>query len=117
MEWVQAGIYLIQPTEQGRLVFELPAVDDSEPEESYFFYDGKEHALLYRNKQKGVVLDYINPAIREKLFAADKVTFLEYDIEKDNVVRTYDVPLKQVPNINVQIMTKEKKDEQSRATK
>ncbi len=111
MEWVRMGAYLIQLTEQGQLVFEMPKIDESEPKDCYFFYDGKEHGLLYRNKEKGVVLDYINPEVRKKLFASQLVTFLEFDTEKDEVVRIYDVPVKQVENVNVKLVEKEKENE------
>ena len=49
----------------------------SQPNSPEIVYDGKEHAILYRNTTTSVLLDYINPSIRENLINSNFVTVIE----------------------------------------
>ncbi len=102
MKWIQANSYAIQPTKENKLVVEIPALS-SKPEKPVLIYDKGDHALLYRNTEEGMVLDYIHPEIREKLFQAETVAVCEFDIQKEEVLYFYDVAVQHVPNIAVQL--------------
>ena len=61
-------------------------------------YNGKEHALLYRNDHNTVILDYIHPAIRKALRRKKQVLVVE--ASNGAVVREYVCPvtyLKDIP--------------------
>lgn len=102
MKWIQAISYAIQPTKEKKLVVEVPALD-SKVNQPVLIYDKGDHALLYRNSQENMVLDYLHPDVREELFSAKEVVVCEFDIEKDEVRSLYSVPVQQVPNIAVQL--------------
>lgn len=55
-------------------------------------YDGGEHALLYRNENNTVILDYIHPQIREDLSHAEGVLVVE--AQGQSIIREYVVPVK-----------------------
>lgn len=111
MNWVQAGMYFIQPTKQSQLVFEVEPIDENEPKDPLLVYDGNEHAVLYRNQEKGLILDYINPQIRSDLFKAQTVDFCEYDAKKEDIVRIYTVPIKHVKKLDVRMFSTAKERE------
>ncbi len=90
MQWVQASYYLFQVTKQNKPVVELPDVG-SEPTDPILFYDGKAHALLYRNEQTGIILDYLDPRAQTLLKQSETITVCEFDFQKDTVRRLYDV--------------------------
>lgn len=45
-------------------------------------YDGKTHAILFRDNDTTIILDYISEGMRDKIFNSDKILITEY--EKDN---------------------------------
>ncbi|MBE6449448.1 MAG: hypothetical protein E7013_01950 [Alphaproteobacteria bacterium] len=108
-QWLLAGAYLVQPTEDGKLVFELPSIADA-PSNACLFYDGNEHALLYRNEQNGIILDYINPEVRNTLQKSTTALIIELNTEDGEVKRSYPVAVKLVEKINVQFAKGEKDD-------
>ncbi len=55
-------------------------------------YDGGEHALLYRNENNTVILDYIHPQIRNDLAHAEGVLVVE--AQGQSIIREYVVPVK-----------------------
>lgn len=50
-------------------------------------YDGGEHALLYRDENNTVVLDYIHPEVREDLAHATRILVVE--AQGQSIVREY----------------------------
>lgn len=102
MKWIQAGSYAIQPTKEGIFVLEIPS-SDTKTDLPTLIYDNGEHALLYRNQESGMVLDYIHPKVRNDLYNAKEVAVCEYDLEKDEVSDFYRIPVQQVPNIAVKL--------------
>ena len=58
--------YDILKNAAGDLLFIIKARLTNE-EKPTIVYDGGEHALFYRNKENTIVLDYINPNIRQHL--------------------------------------------------
>lgn len=92
MQWVQASYYLIQATKQNKPVVELLDVGD-EPTDPVLLYDGKNHALLYRNNQTGVILDYLDPRAQVLLKQSTSVAVCEFNPQTQDVRRLYDVPV------------------------
>lgn len=92
MEWIQAGSYMVQPTAESLPVVEITS-QPGQPKDACVVYDGGEHALFFRNKEKGVILDYINPAVRSLLYSAEEVGILEASPSSDNVSPIYRVPV------------------------
>lgn len=76
------------------LAFQL---DDGMVFDVDFMYDGRNCAILTRNKEKAFLFTNILPNIREMLNAADKIIIFE---EKGKeVVNAYEVKIKHVENI------------------
>ena len=94
MQFYQAGFFIIQPTKQGIPIFQIPSLD-GEPKNAYLSYDGKEHALLYRNDKCGMVLDYLNPHARQILSSSKKAFMIEFDVNTEELKRSYYVQIKQ----------------------
>lgn len=60
-------------------------------------YAGGEHALLYRNLNNTIILDYIHPAIRTDFMHARRVLVVE---SNDNaIVREYVIDVKKVKEL------------------
>lgn len=66
-------------------------------EKPTIIYDGGDHALLYRNSDNTIVLDYINPAVRTNLSGASKVLIVE--AQGGSIVREYFSTVKQMKQI------------------
>lgn len=92
MQWVQASYYLFQVTKQNKPVVELLDVGD-EPTDPVLIYDGKNHALLHRNNQTGIILDYLNPMAQALLKQSASIAVCEYNAQTQNIQRLYDVPV------------------------
>ena len=61
-------------------------------------YDGKDHALLYRTSRQIILLDYINPIIKEPL-QKQKSVYVNEIGHKGNVLNEYTARVKIVPEI------------------
>ena len=92
MKWIQAGSFLIQPTEEGIPVFTLHSLPDK-PEQAFMIYNGGDHALFFRNKKVGMILDYLNPSAVEVLNQAQEAAICEVDPETDNMAPLYRIPV------------------------
>lgn len=71
----------------------------SSEEKPTIIYDGGEHALLYRNTDNTIVLDYINPAVRHNLSEASRVLIVE--AQGSSIIREYFSTVKQMKKIPV----------------
>ena len=80
------GNYIVAENEAGELYIYISAKNDS-PKNPHFIYDGKDHALLERNEQQTIILDYINPEVRDKLRKASNVVIVETIL--DNIKVAY----------------------------
>lgn len=89
----QMKLYTTFLTENGDVVCVIPAVQENEPVEPKILYDGREHALFYRAPGQSFVLDYINEAIQIALNQTDKVLLFEVDLDQQNIVTDYFVPV------------------------
>ena len=96
MKLYQADCFLIQPTKQGIPVFEIPSLDD-EPKNAHLSYDGKDKAVLIRNSENSLLLNYINPQAQKILSKAQKAFMIEFDLKTEQLKRSYYVQIKQEP--------------------
>ena len=67
------------------------------PENPLFIYDGSQYALLYRSHESTVYFDDIAPEARTPLKSVSSMKIVE--IENDDVVREYSVPVRLVKNV------------------
>lgn len=67
------------------------------PENPLFIYDGSQYALLYRSHESTVYFDDIAQGARAPLKAVTSMQVVE--IDDDDVVREYPVPVRLVKNV------------------
>lgn len=89
----QMKLYTTFLIENGDVVCVIPAVRENEPEQPKILYDGNQHALFYRAPGQSFVLDYLNEAIQIALKQTDKVLLFEVDLDQQDVVTDYFVPV------------------------
>ena len=80
----------------GELLIVIRARIDSE-EKPTIIYDGAEHALLYRNANNTIILDYIHPMVRTTLLNASSVLIVE--AQGNAIVREYFATVKQTKKV------------------
>jgi hypothetical protein len=78
--------YDILKNAAGDLLFIIKARLSHE-EKPTIFYNGGDHAVFYRNRGNTIVLDYINPNIRQNLEKAFKVLIVE--AQGTSIIREY----------------------------
>lgn len=88
--------FVIAEGSDGDLYFFLNA-KNNHPNEPKIIYDGKDHALLLRSPEECIILDYINPEIRDKLRKSKEVVVVETLL--DNIKESYFTPLQIVDSI------------------
>ncbi len=86
-------IFLNDKTQEMMIMISEKPDGESCPE---VIYDGSDHALLHRNDSQTILLDYINPLIKEPLMHHSQVYIVEIGV-LGNVVREYLAPVKIVP--------------------
>ena len=99
MQWIQVEDYIIQEAKDGRLIIEIPELE-GKPEKSLFFYAGEEHALYVRNNEQTLIMDYINPAVREKLARSSQVVILEANIDTQDC-EVYSLPVQHLSELKI----------------
>ncbi len=92
----QESKYDILRNSAGELLFIIRARLTNE-EKPTIIYDGGEHALLYRNGNNTIVLDYINPNVRPNLEKATKVLVVE--AQGSSIIREYFTTVKAVEKV------------------
>ncbi|MCQ2740768.1 MAG: hypothetical protein MJ210_01440 [Alphaproteobacteria bacterium] len=90
--------YLIAEDEEGALYFYIQAKNNT-PSSPRIIYDGRDHAVFIRSQDENIILDYINPQVRDKLRKAKEVIVVETILE--NVKDAYVVELEIVEKIPV----------------
>ncbi len=84
--------YVAMPTTEDDIVFAI-SVKEADPDTPQLLYDHEEHALLMRNKDNGIILDYLNAEIQDMLQTARKVFIAEIDYKEKKLIRDYEVPV------------------------
>ncbi|MBQ8251398.1 MAG: hypothetical protein IJY92_05755 [Alphaproteobacteria bacterium] len=92
----QESKYDILRNSAGELLFIIRARLTNE-EKPTIIYDGGEHAILYRNSNNTIVLDYINPNVRQNLTKSTKVLVVE--AQGSSIVREYFSSVKSVEKV------------------
>jgi hypothetical protein len=83
------NFYDILQNKTGDIMFSV-LERETEPDSPELVYDGGQHALLNRNSGHTVILDYINPDVRQSLAQAKEVLIAEHlEDDKKNFVREY----------------------------
>lgn len=72
--------YFIAEDESGSLYVYLQAKKDM-PHSPKIIYDGYDHALFVRSQHENIILDYVNPEVRDKLRKSQKVIIVETVLE------------------------------------
>lgn len=86
MEYEIEKQYTIAEDASGVLYFFIKAKKDS-PSKPQIMYDGFEHAIFVRSPEEKIILDYINPQIRDKLRKSREVIVVESIL--DNIKDSY----------------------------
>lgn len=84
--------YFIAEDESGSLYVYLQAKKDM-PAHPRIIYDGYDHAVFIRNPEQNIILDYINPEVRDKLRKSRAVIIVETILEniKDSYIADMNV--------------------------
>ncbi len=98
MSYTTENNFVIAEGEAGDLYFFISA-KNAHPQSPRIVYDGKEHAVFWRSSAQHIILDYINPEIREKLRKSHEVIVVETLC--DNIKESYYVPMQIVDDIPV----------------
>lgn len=76
LDYQTEGNYIVAESEDGELYIYVSA-KSGKVEHPRVIYDGRDHALLERNLEQRIVLDYVNPEVRDKLRKASIVIVVE----------------------------------------
>ena len=97
----QAKFYTILQNPEGEICILLKPLNRYEGEVSNpeIIYDGADNAILYRNKDGVILLDYIPKDWQAKIFQKDSILVVEYDLAKNEVVNEYFVNIIKVKNL------------------
>lgn len=90
--------YTIAEDSSGILYFFISAKKDN-PNCPQIIYDGFEHAIFIRQPEEKIILDYINPQVRDKLRKAKEVIVVESIL--DNIKESYYTTMNMVDKIPV----------------
>ena len=91
----QEGDYKVIITNEGILVFLIKS-RQTEPFKPFLLYDGSKHATLYRSEDETIALDYLDDRLPPILDKQDKVLIMELDDELEDVLRSYEAPVKHI---------------------
>jgi hypothetical protein len=96
--FIQEKAYRVYLNDDGEMMFAIPE-KDGKAKKPTIIYDGGPHAILYRNKDQTVLLDYLNEQVREPLTKVEQVLVAEFKRDGQTLVREYHVPVKQMKQI------------------
>lgn len=82
-------------TNEGILIFMIK-FRPSEPVRPFLLYDGGPHATLYRSESETVALDFLDERLPPILNEASKVLIFELDDEIEDLLRSYEAPIKHI---------------------
>ena len=95
-------------TEKGDVIVVIPFIGNDAPQNPKILYANREHALFYKTETEIVILDYINEAIQPFLAKASRVLLFEVNLETQDIVRDYFVPVEhttQLPPFSLEMQT------------
>lgn len=92
----QAGLYIIKQDEDGNVLIFLPK-PEGEKQKPIIIYDGKDHALFVRNAEQSIILDYVNPEVRDVLNKAEAVFIIE--VVGQDIADSYESVVRHVDRI------------------
>lgn len=102
MSIVLEGEYAVLVNDDEEVMISMTS-KDAEPENPRIIYDGGDHALYYRSPLETILLDYINPEVREILKNVKTVLVAEVEVNEEkqdgDVLRAFDVPLQVVKKL------------------
>ena len=90
--------YTIAEDASGILYFFISAKKNT-PNHPQIVYDGQDHAVFVRSPEEKIILDYINPQVRDKLRKAQEVIIVESIM--DNIKDSYYTTMHMVDKIPV----------------
>ena len=97
-EYVTEDNFMIAEGSEGELYVYLSA-KKAQPETPRIVYDGHDHAIFLRSPKQKIILDYINPEVRDKLRKAPEVIVVETILE--NIKDCYVAKMNMVDRIPV----------------
>jgi hypothetical protein len=97
-DYAKANNFLIAEGEEGEIYIFMDAKRD-EPEAPKIIYDGNDHAILLRNNEQKIILDYIHPEVRDRLRKSFQVIVVETILE--NIKGSYIATMNMVEKIPV----------------
>ena len=105
MKWIQAGSFLVQPTQQNVPVIEI-FTDLGDPTSVALVYNPKqEHALLFRDDKTGIILDYLDPKTIKLFDLASEAAVCEMDEKTQRVRYYYRAPIQRIKEkLNIKLM-------------
>ena len=107
MKWIQAGSFLVQPTQQNVPVIEIFTAL-GKPHPLALVYNSKQkHALLFRDETEGIILDYLDLRSIKYFEQAKEVAICEMDESTQRVRYYYRVPVQRVQNQLNHVIPKE----------
>lgn len=74
------GDFIVAENAEGELYIYINAKKDM-PAHPQIIYDGHDHAVFVRNPEQSIILDYINPEVRDKLRKSRAVIIVETVLE------------------------------------
>ena len=86
-------------TEKGDVVVVIPFLGTEKPQNPKVLYAKGEHALFYKAKKEAVILDYLNEMIRPFLNIASRILLFEVNLETQEIVNDYFVPVEHVKKL------------------
>ncbi len=87
----------------------LPCESGCQSSVGRILYDGGAHALLHREGREVTLLDYLDEDFRPFLMSASKALIFEVDLETQEIMQDYDVPimhLQQLPAFEMETVEK-----------
>ncbi|MBP5615016.1 MAG: hypothetical protein J6X42_00455 [Alphaproteobacteria bacterium] len=87
--------YKVIITNEDILIFLIKSRPD-EPVRPFLLYDGGKHATLYRSENETIALDYLDDQLPPILDESQKVLIFEMDDEIEDILRTYEAPIRHV---------------------
>lgn len=97
-EYTTENDFVIAEGTEGELYIYITA-KNATPQKPQVIYDGKEHAIFVRAPEQKIILDYINPQVRDKLRKAQIVVIVETILE--NIKDCYIANMNMVDKIPV----------------
>lgn len=97
-EYTTEKKFVVATDEDNELYIFIEAKKDH-PNNPRIIYDGYDHAVFLRTPQEKIILDYINPEIRNELRKSQRIIMVETILE--NIKESYYVDMQIVDKIPV----------------